>query len=202
MGRRGIASGQSTSGSRTSRAHAHLVPISAVGHRPATEVRPLVVPAIEVDDLHRRFGTVDALRGVSLEVDGGEIHGILGPNGAGKTTLMRILCGVVGPTSGSAYVLDRRAGRNRELREQIGFLPSRDRSFSLRLSRRENLLFFGRMHGLRRRAARERAAELLDAVGLADAARRPVHTYSHGMQKRLSFARALLHTPAVLLVDE
>jgi ABC-2 type transport system ATP-binding protein len=157
---------------------------------------------VEIDDLRRSFGAVEALRGVSLEVAAGEIHGILGPNGAGKTTLMRILCGLVDPSSGDAYVLDRRAGRTRELRALIGFVPSGDRSFYLRISGLENVVFFARMHGLRRRAARERAAELLDAVGLADAARRPVHTYSHGMQKRLSFARALLHAPDVLLVDE
>jgi ABC-2 type transport system ATP-binding protein len=160
------------------------------------------VPAVEVDDLHRRFGAVEALRGVSLEVDGGEVHALLGPNGAGKTTLMRVLSGLVDPTSGSAYVLDRPAGRSRELRELIGLVPSGDRSFYLRLSGQENLVFFARMHGLRRRAARERAGELLEAVSLSDAARRPVNTYSHGMQKRLSFARALLHEPAVLLVDE
>jgi ABC-type multidrug transport system ATPase subunit len=162
----------------------------------------VVVPAVDVGDLQRRFGAVEALRGVSLEVEAGEVHGILGPNGAGKTTLMRILCGVVEPSGGYAYVLDRRAGRSRELREQIGLVPSGDRSFYLRVSGLENLIFFARMHGIRRRAARLRAMELLDAVGLTDAAHRPVNTYSHGMQKRLSFARALLHAPAVLLVDE
>ena len=164
--------------------------------------RIAAVPAVEVDDLHRRFGAIEALRGVSLEVRAGEIHALLGPNGAGKTTLMRILCGLVDPSSGSAYVLDRRAGRSRELRALIGFVPSGDRSFYLRLSGLENLVFFARMHGLRRRAARERAAELLEAVDLSPAARRPVNTYSHGMQRRLSFARALLHAPVVLLVDE
>jgi ABC-2 type transport system ATP-binding protein len=166
------------------------------------EPRLAAVPALEVDDLRRRFGAVDALRGVSLEVEAGEIHALLGPNGAGKTTLMRVLCGLVDPGSGSAYVRDRRAGRSRELRRLIGLVPSGDRSFYLRLSGLENLVFFGRMHGLRRRRARERAAELLDAVGLSEVVRRPVNTYSHGMQKRLSFARGLLHAPAVLLVDE
>ena len=163
---------------------------------------PTVAPAVEVDDLVRRYGDVEALRGVSLEVAAGEIHALLGPNGAGKTTLMRVLSGLVDPSSGSAYVLDRPAGRSRELRELIGLVPSGDRSFYLRLSGFENLVFFARMHGLRKRAARERAAELLEAVGLAEAGARPMNTYSHGMQKRLSFARALVHHPAVLLVDE
>jgi ABC-2 type transport system ATP-binding protein len=160
------------------------------------------IPALEVDALVRRFGAVEALRGVDLEVAAGEVHALLGPNGAGKTTLMRILCGLVDPSDGSAYVLDRRAGRSRELRELIGLVPSGDRTFYLRLSGLENLLFFARLHGLRRRPARTRALELLEAVGLAEAGRRPISTYSHGMQKRLSFARALIADPAVLLVDE
>ena len=159
-------------------------------------------PAIEVDDLRRSYGSVEALRGVSLEVHPGEIHALLGPNGAGKTTLMRVLTGLVDASEGDAILLGRRAGRSRELRELIGFVPSGDRSFYLRLSGRENLAFFARMHGLRARPARERADELLSAVGLDEAGRRPVNTYSHGMQKRLSFARALIHEPAVLLVDE
>jgi ABC-type multidrug transport system ATPase subunit len=164
------------------------------------EIAPVCdVSAVEVDDLHRWFGAVEALRGVTFEVEAAEIHGLLGPNGAGKTTLMRILSGLVDPSAGTAYVLDRRAGLSREL---IGLVPSGDRSFYLRLSGFENLVFFARMHGMGRRAARARAAELLEAVSLGDAARRPVNTYSHGMQKRLSFARALVHAPAVLLVDE
>jgi ABC-2 type transport system ATP-binding protein len=160
------------------------------------------VPAVEVEGLHRRFGAVDALAGVDLDVAAGEVHALLGPNGAGKTTLMRILSGLVDPTAGSAYVLDRRAGRSRELRALIGMVPPGDRTFYLRISGLENLLFFARLHGLRRRAARERSLELLEAVGLGDAARRPISTYSHGMQKRLSFARALIAEPALLLVDE
>jgi ABC-2 type transport system ATP-binding protein len=99
-------------------------------------------------------------------------------------------------------VLDRRAGRSPELRALIGMVPPGDRTFYLRLSGLENLVFFARLHGLRRRAARARSLELLEAVGLGDAARRPISTYSHGMQKRLSFARALLSDPSLLLVDE
>ncbi len=159
-------------------------------------------PVIEVDGLCRRFGPVEALRGVDVEVAAGEVHGLLGPNGAGKTTLMRILCGLVDPTAGDAYVLDRRAGRSRDLRAMIGIVPPGDRSFYLRLSGVENLVFFARLEGLRKRAARGRALELLGEVGLQDAGDRPVNTYSHGMQKRLSFARARLGEPRLLLVDE
>jgi ABC-type multidrug transport system ATPase subunit len=173
--------------------------VAARGLGPDESAPARTIPALEVHDLQRHFGTVEALRGVSLEVEAGEIHALLGPNGAGKTTLTRILCGLVEPTAGAAYVLNRRAGRSRDL---VGLVPSGDRSFYLRLSALENLVFFARMHGLRRRDARERAGELLEAVGLSDAARRPMSTYSHGMQKRVSFARALLHAPAVLLVDE
>jgi ABC-2 type transport system ATP-binding protein len=159
-------------------------------------------PAIEIEGLRRSFGAIEALRGIELEVEAGEIHGLLGANGAGKTTLMRILCGLVDPTGGSAYVLDRRAGHSRALREVIGFVPSGDRSFYLRLSGLENLVFFARLNGMRRRDARVRALELLESVALGDVAKRSVSTYSHGMQKRLSFARALIDDPAILLVDE
>jgi len=166
-------------------------------------MRPLAPgPVIEVEGLHRTFGPVRALSGVDLEVAAGEVHGLLGPNGAGKTTLMRILSGLVDPSEGSAYVLDRRAGQSPELRARIGMVPPGDRTFYLRLSGLENLVFFGRLHGLRRRAARARALELLEAVGLDEAGERPISTYSHGMQKRLSFARALLAHPKLLLVDE
>jgi ABC-2 type transport system ATP-binding protein len=159
-------------------------------------------PAVEVEGLHRSFGPVRALSGIDLEVAPGEVHALLGPNGAGKTTLMRILSGLVDPSAGSAYVLGRRAGRSPELRALIGTVPAGDRTFYLRLSGLENLVFFARLHGLRRRAARARSLGLLGAVGLADAATRPISTYSHGMQKRLSFARALLSEPELLLVDE
>ena len=155
-----------------------------------------------MDGLHRHFGAVEALRGVDLEVATGEVHALLGPNGAGKTTLMRILSGLVDPTAGTAYVLDRRAGRSRELRALIGMVPPGDRSFYMRLSGFENLVFFARLEGLRKRAARVRATDLLEAVGLAEAGVRPINTYSHGMQKRLSFARALINEPSLLLVDE
>ena len=148
-------------------------------------------PAIDVRDLTRCFGDREVLRSVSLQVERGRIHALLGPNGAGKTTLLRILSGLVDPTAGSVA-----------LASPPGLVPSGDRTFYLRISGLENLVFFGRMHGMRRAQARRRAEEMLELVGLGDAARRPVGRYSHGMQKRLSFARALLVDPMVLLVDE
>ncbi len=187
-------------GSNTPSASGRPASFATIGEVPRS-ASP-VAPVIEVDELRRRFDEVEALRGVSLEVGGGEIHAVLGPNGAGKTTLMRILCGLVDPSEGSAYVLDRRPGGPPSMRGSIGLVPSGDRSFYLRLSGLENLVFFARINGLRRRPARRRAAEVLEAVGLAAAGGRPMNTYSHGMQKRLSFARALLHDPAVLLIDE
>jgi ABC-2 type transport system ATP-binding protein len=160
-------------------------------------------PAIEVLDLRRSYGRHEALRGVDLTVAGGEIHALLGPNGAGKTTLLRVILGLATPGAGFVRVLGLDAAADpAALAQHIGFVPSGDRSFYQRLSGLENLIFFARLRGLRRRAATERAWSLLADVGLADAARREVGRYSHGMQKRLSIARALLVAPPVLLVDE
>jgi ABC-2 type transport system ATP-binding protein len=162
-----------------------------------------LVPALAVDSVTRSFGPVRALDDVSLEVRPGEVHALLGPNGAGKTTLLRLLTGLVMPTSGCVTVLGSgTSGHSATLRGRIGFVPSGDRSFYERLSGEENLLFFARLQGMRKSAARRRVAEVLEQVGLADAARRPVAAYSHGMQKRLSVARAALTSPSVLLVDE
>jgi ABC-2 type transport system ATP-binding protein len=159
--------------------------------------------AVDARDLHRSFGAVAALSGVSLAVRPGEIHAVLGRNGAGKTTLLRLLTGLAEPDSGTISVLGADASRTtRRLRGRIGFVPSGDRTFYLRLSGYENLLFFGRLYGLRRSDASRRALEALQSVELEDAARRRVGEYSHGMQKRLSFARALLTRPPVLIVDE
>jgi ABC-2 type transport system ATP-binding protein len=166
--------------------------------------RDALRPAIEVRDATRSFRGMEVLRGVSLEVWPGQIHALLGPNGAGKTTLLRILTGLVLPSTGDVTVLghDQNVMTSRGFRRSFGFIPSGDRTFYLRLSGLENLMFFGRLHGISRRHCRDRAMELLEAVGLADAATRRVGMYSHGMQKRLSVARGLLTDPGVLFVDE
>ncbi len=167
---------------------------------PAT--RPFAA-AVAAHGIVRSFGPKRALDGVSLDVREGEIHALIGPNGAGKTTLLRVLTGLVAPDEGDVSVLavDPGAG-SRALRRQIGLIPSGDRSFYLRISGLENLVFFARLHGLRRREALAHARRALEEVDLLDAARLRVNAYSHGMQKRLSIARALLTDPAILLVDE
>ncbi len=160
--------------------------------------------ALSVEGVSHRFGQKEALREVSLEVGIGEIHALLGPNGAGKTTLLRILSGLVEPDSGTLRLLDIswQGTPPREGRHLLGVVPSGDRAFYLRLSGVENLIFFGRLYGLSRSRARQRAQECLAAVGLPDVGHLLVGNYSHGMQKRLAIARALLMNPPVLLVDE
>jgi ABC-2 type transport system ATP-binding protein len=139
---------------------------------------------------------------VSFEVRAGGIHALLGPNGAGKTTLIRILSGLLVPSYGTVRIFGTPADSSRATRRHIGLVPSGDRSFYLRITGLENLAFFARLHGMSRRAALSRAQEVLEEVGLADGAATRVGFYSHGMQKRLSVARALLAAPPILLIDE
>ena len=159
--------------------------------------------AIEARGVGRRFGDKVALDDVSLVVRPGEIHALLGPNGAGKTTLLRILSGLMAPSAGTVDLLGAPVGHGaRELRARVGLIPAGDRSFYLRISGLENLVFFARLHGMRRREAVAKSLWALERVGLGDAERIRAGVYSHGMQKRLSVARALLTEPPVLLVDE
>jgi ABC-2 type transport system ATP-binding protein len=170
----------------------------------AAELRALPPEAaIEAVGVSRQFGRRLALDDVTLTVQPSQVHALLGPNGAGKTTLLRALTGLVAPDSGAVRIVGHDAARaTRQTRALTGFVPSGDRTFYLRLSGLENLVFFARLQGIRRRQAVDRALEVLDLVGLTDAARQTVGAYSHGMQKRLSLGRALLTAPTALLVDE
>jgi ABC-type multidrug transport system ATPase subunit len=119
----------------------------------------------------------------------------------GKTTLLRILAGLTDPSDGSVRILGGDPKRD-EIRSRIGWIPGGDRTFYMRLSGMENLIFFGRMYGLTASRARQLGSRLLDRVGLGGAGKKPTGTYSKGMLKRLAVARALLSEPAVLLCDE
>ena len=125
---------------------------------------------LAVDDVSHRFGEFQVLRDVSLHVAPGAVHAILGPNGAGKTTLVRIVAGLLTPAEGTVRVGDVQFDASpRCFRQLVGYIPSGDRSFYLRISAFENLVFFGRLHGLGRKEAARRARELIEAVGLTEA---------------------------------
>jgi ABC-2 type transport system ATP-binding protein len=173
--------------------------------RPVREpASPTAVPALDAVGITRSFGEHRALDDVSMRVMPGEIHALLGPNGAGKTTLVRVCLGLAAPDAGAVRLLgeERSALTNRRTRRLVGLVPSGDRTLYLRVSGLENLVFFARLHGMSKSEATAKARSRLVDLGLADAGDRPVSTYSHGMQKRLSVARALLADPPVLFVDE
>ncbi|MDX6545153.1 MAG: type transport system ATP-binding protein, partial [Gaiellales bacterium] len=158
---------------------------------------------LDVRGVTRSFGKHEVLAGVDLQVGAGRISALVGPNGAGKTTFLRILTGLLLPDSGTAHVAGIDVAADpMSVRRHIGFFPSGDRTFYQRISGIENLTFFGRLNGVSRSDAIRRAERRLADVGLADAGRQRVGLYSHGMQKRLSMARALLMDPPVLVVDE
>lgn len=167
--------------------------------------RPPVPHTVVVDHVTRVFDRAKvALDDVSLRVASGHVHALLGRNGAGKTTLLRIVCGLADPTIGSVRIETSHGvvKGGFEARHLTGIVASGGRSFYLRLSGRENLAFFGRLHGLNRARSVQRADELLEVVGLEHAATRPVGGYSQGMRRRLSVARALILDPPILLMDE
>jgi len=158
---------------------------------------------LDARDVSRSFGDKQVLSGVDLQVGAGRISALLGPNGAGKTTFLRILTGLLLAEGGHVSVAGIDVGRDpMAARRHIGFFPSADRTFYNRISGLENLAFFGRMYGIRRQEALARAGKRLVDVGLSDAVDQRVGLYSHGMQKRLSMARALLMDPPVLVIDE
>ena len=158
--------------------------------------------AIVVDDLRKQYGEVHALDGVTFAVREGEVFGLLGPNGAGKSTTVRVLVTLTRQDSGSASVSghDVRAEPAR-VRRAIGYVPQ-DSGVDQFGTGRENLLLQGRVQGMAGRALRQRADELLELVGIADAADRVVRGYSGGMRRRLDIALGLVHRPRVLFLDE
>ena len=155
-------------------------------------------PAIEAHDLRKHYGDVRAVDGISFTAAPGEILGFLGHNGAGKTTTVRMLTGRAQPTAGSARVLGFDVTRERQRLKPLINLVFEDQNLYQRLTGRENLRLFARLYG----TPDARVDELLEVVGLADAARRKVKTYSNGMKQRLMVARGLVNRPRVLFLDE
>jgi ABC-2 type transport system ATP-binding protein len=162
----------------------------------------MTAPVAEVVAVKKRYGAMQALDGVSFQVEPGEIFGLLGPNGAGKTTLLSILACLLAADSGEVRLFERPAGpRNRLLRKRLGIVPQELALYG-ELTARENLMFFGGLYGLDAAALRERTEAVLEAMGLADRADDRVDTYSGGMQRRLNLGAALVHRPDVVLLDE
>jgi len=158
--------------------------------------------AIVADALEKRYGSVHALAGVTFSVRAGEVFGLLGPNGAGKSTTVRVLTTLTRPDAGRAFVAGHDVVREAvRVRRSIGYVPQ-ESGVDREATGRENLMLQGRIQGVQRDELRRRVDELLDLVGIADAADRVVRGYSGGMKRRLDIALGLVHRPSVLFLDE
>jgi ABC-2 type transport system ATP-binding protein len=159
-------------------------------------------PVITVSGLTKRYGDVEAVRGIDFQVARGETFGFLGPNGAGKTTTIKILCTLANATSGRAYVAGHDAGSERDaVRRNIG-LVFQDTTLDSYLTAEQNLRFHAELYGVPRAAVAPRMRQVMDMVGLWDRKDSLVSTFSGGMKRRLEIARGLLHAPRVLFLDE
>jgi ABC-2 type transport system ATP-binding protein len=154
--------------------------------------------AIEVTDIHKRYGSLAVLRGLTLRVGGGEVFGLLGPNGSGKSTLIHLLLGFLQPDQGQLALLGTTPAA---ARSRLGYLPERLNYYAF-CTAREYLHDLGTFSGLRGPALADRCRALLEQVGLAAAAERRIGRFSKGMLQRLGIAQALIHDPELLLIDE
>jgi ABC-2 type transport system ATP-binding protein len=159
-------------------------------------------PAIQVEDLHKSFGEILAVQGVSFNVQQSEIFSLLGPNGAGKTTTISMLATLLRPDQGDALVMGHSIRKDATaVREVLGVVPQEIALYD-DLSARENLLFWGKMYGLRGAKLKARVDEALEIIGLTERAAGQVAKFSGGMKRRVNIAAALLHRPAVIFMDE
>ena len=166
------------------------------------------ISAIEIRNLTKEFtppsvlkrGAITAVCDLSLTVEAGHVYGLLGPNGSGKSTTMKVVLGLVTPTSGKTFIFGKDS-RDVESREAVGFLPENPYFYKF-LTGEETVHFYGKLCGLRGKMLRERTRELLTLVGLEDAAHRRVGGYSKGMLQRIGLAQALVQDPRLLVLDE
>lgn len=162
----------------------------------------MTTPAIETTGLTRRFGEFEAVKDVNLRVEAGQFFGFLGPNGAGKSTTIKMLTGLLAPSSGSIRILgEDLQAKSAEIKRQVGVVPE-GMALLGRLTANEYLRFVGRMYGLDRETALQRTSELLEFMQLADERKKLITDFSHGMQKKLAMAAAVIHGPRVLFLDE
>ena len=163
-------------------------------------------PAVDIEQLTKVFRDfwrrpkVRAVDGLTLRVERGEVFGLLGPNGSGKSTTIKMLLGLLHPTSGVAHILGQ-APSDLGARRRIGYLPEESHLYR-HLTARETLHFYGRLFGLSASERRRRCDELLDMAGLARAADRPVGEFSKGMARRIGLAQALINDPDLVILDE
>ena len=159
-------------------------------------------PAFQVNHLVKNFGTLQAVQGVSFQAEKGEILSLLGPNGAGKSTTISMISGLLEPTSGEVSIMDISMLRKPdEAKALLGVVPQ-DIALYPDLSARENLVFWGKMYGLRGSSLKQRVDEILSVIGLTDRQKDRVGTFSGGMKRRVNIGAALLHKPQVVIMDE
>lgn len=153
---------------------------------------------LRVNDLVKRFGNTNAVNGINFHIEEGRCVSLIGPNGAGKTTTLKMLSGLLAPTSGS---IDFKGKKAKDLRSFIGYLPQYPAFYNW-MSGKEFLIFAGQLAKLNRKEAEKRSEELLERVGLKEAKKRRIGGYSGGMKQRLGLAQALIHRPKLLILDE
>jgi ABC-2 type transport system ATP-binding protein len=159
-----------------------------------------MIQSIQTSSLTKKFGRLTAVNNLNLRVGSGEIYGLLGPNGAGKTTVIKMLCGLLPPTSGEAYVLGERIP-NRSIATFIGYMPQ-EIALYFGLTVHQNMEFFAGIHGVKKGKFKEREKTLLKFINLEDFADELVINLSGGMQQRVSLACTLLNGPKLLFLDE
>jgi ABC-2 type transport system ATP-binding protein len=157
---------------------------------------------IEIKDLAKNFDDVEAVAGLNFEIQKGELFGLLGPNGAGKTTTIRMLCGLLSPSAGTAHYGDLDIRKDLpQIKARIGVCPQEAAVFKF-LSGKENIELMGNLHGLNKRVIRERTADLLDQADFTAAAKRKAKGYSGGMMRQLNLLMALISDPDIVFLDE
>lgn len=158
--------------------------------------------AIEVQQLKKSFADFQAVQGIDFWAEGGEILGLLGPNGAGKSTTISMLSGLLEPSGGEATIMGHSITRDTEAAKAcLGVVPQ-DIALYLDMSARENLLFWGKLYGLRRSALKARVDEVLEIIGLTERQKDRLEKFSGGMKRRVNIGAALLHKPQVVIMDE